>query len=122
MLEWFGEKRLAEIKEEQRKRLEKATRHLRNKWIAKISHKTGKDGPASSPGEPPSLRTGQLRRSAATEVVDEGDNLVGRVGTSTIYARYLEGSTTAMAARPSLEPTAQEEAQTVKEILSAPMN
>lgn len=121
-MQWFGKKRFDEIKGEQKKRLERATRHLRNKWIAKLSHKTGDRGPASPAGEPPSLRSGNLRRSAATEVVEEDGNWVGRVGTAVIYSRYLEDGTTKMDARPSLLPTAKEEANAVKAILSEPMN
>lgn len=76
--------------------------------------------PASEAGEPPHLRTGELRRSIAWEV-DETDLKV-RVGTNKNYAGFLERGTTLMDARPFLKPVAEANAGVVKQIMQKPLS
>lgn len=59
---------------------------------------------ASAPGQPPAADTGLLRASINRELSADGRGLVGRVGTSVKYGRYLELGTTKMRARPFLRP------------------
>jgi Bacteriophage HK97-gp10, putative tail-component len=84
---WFGEQYKAKVHDEQRKRFEIAIRELRNSVIRRLGVKYP---PASERGEPPHLRTGELRRSISTEVVEEGDKIIARCGTNKSYAKYLE--------------------------------
>jgi hypothetical protein len=119
---WFGSQRFQEIQNENRNRMERAVRLVRNFAVRSISHKTGRYGPGSPPGSPPYLRTGLLRRSVTTEVVDESGKIIGRVGTAVIYAGYLERGTSRMAARPWLVVAQQNTASQVAAIFSERMN
>lgn len=87
VMTWHGDERMAGIKRHQKNVMEAATREVRNGVIRRIGVRFP---PASVEGEPPHLRTGQLRRSISTEVVEDGDNYAGRVGTNLAYAKYLE--------------------------------
>lgn len=72
----------------------------------------------SKPGEPPHKQHGHLRRSVAREVL----GLVGRVGTSLKYGRWLELGTSKVAARPWLRRALAETRDQIKAILSAKMS
>lgn len=84
---WHGEECLERIHKEEERRMQITTRYVKNQVVKKLGQKYP---PASSRGEPPALRTGQLRRSIATEVVRVGQGVIGRVGTNLYYAKYLE--------------------------------
>lgn len=58
--------------------------------------------PASTPGEPPHKRTGNLLSRIDHEF--DNDGLVGRVGSNLDYARFLELGTEKMEPRPYLRP------------------
>jgi len=87
IVKWFAPEVFAKIKANELQRMQLAVRHLRNKVIQRLGIKYP---PASTQGTPPHLRTGQLRNSIATEVVEEDGKVVGRVGTNVKYAKYLE--------------------------------
>lgn len=57
---------------------------------------------ASSPGEPPAVRTGTLRRSFRS-IVTDGQNPA--IESNVEYASYLENGTSKMAPRPYAEKT-----------------
>lgn len=59
----------------------------------------------SSPGQPPGVDTGTLRRSVQIDRSRVDSDLLARVGTNVEYGRYLEYGTIKMAARPWLRPT-----------------
>lgn len=48
---------------------------------------------ASSPGKPPAQATGRLRQSIKTSVEGEGRKVIGKVGTTLDYGKYLEFGT-----------------------------
>ncbi len=85
------------------KRMEEAVHEVRNTTLKTLSgQRTGrrytipgthKQYTASSPGEPPAQRLGELRQSVSTLVVGRGDNLVGAVGTDKDYGPMLEFGT-----------------------------
>lgn len=60
---------------------------------------------ASAPGEPPAVATARLRQSIQTEVVTEGDQIIGVVGTDLEYGRHLEYGTRNMEPRPWIKPS-----------------
>src|SRR5579863_8548275 len=97
--------------------MELATRYVRNKVV---DHLGTKYPPASKPGEYPHLRTGMLRNSIQSEVVDEEGELVGHVGTVVYYAKYLELPEYGLD-RAFLVPTLNEVHSDVVEILKKPM-
>jgi hypothetical protein len=72
---------------------------------------------ASSPGEPPAVRTGRLRNSIRYAIFGSGLQLLGRVGTSLDYSAHLEYGTRNMAPRPFLMPTYEKERLKLKRIL-----
>lgn len=72
---------------------------------------------ASAPGEPPAVRTGNLRKSIKTEIASEGRVIKGRVGTDLDYGRKLEYGTRHMAPRPWLERSFKEAEEDVKDVL-----
>ena len=53
----------------------------------------------------PNVRTGNLRRSIYTKVLETRDEVVGILGASAIYGSFLEEGTRHMRARPYLRPT-----------------
>lgn len=55
---------------------------------------------ASAPGEPPAPDTGQLRQSVFSEVLRDGNDVVGRVVENKEYAAPLETGTDKIAPRP----------------------
>lgn len=94
-MKWYGKQFLAKIEIEEKRRMERAVRVVRNEVVSSLGIKVGKVGRTvverSKPGETPRLETGELRRSIATEVVNE-NGIVGRVGTNKHYARPLSTS------------------------------
>lgn len=78
---------------------------------------SGKFQRASRPGEPPRLRTGNLRNSIANEVT----GLTGRVGTNLKYGKSLELGTRHMAPRPYLRATLRKFSRKIASILSRPL-
>ena len=60
--------------------------------------------PASTPGEYPAIRTGDLRESISTEVTE--DSVV--IGSNTFYARFLRHGTSRMARRKMSDNALQE--------------
>jgi hypothetical protein len=101
MLKWHGEEFLRKTKEEQLRRLKRATIFLNTEVKRALGE--DKSPPPSEPGEIPHLEKGELRRSITWEV-DEAA-MIGRVGTNKIYGKYLELGTKRMAKRPFLRPT-----------------
>lgn len=64
----------------------------------------GKVHVASAPGEAPAIDTKRLAQSVLRNVAEEGNMIVGRVGTDVHYAERLEFGTTDMEARPAWGP------------------
>lgn len=60
--------------------------------------------PPSSPGQPPSVRTGRLRGSITWRVGVDALSPYVDVGSAVTYAAYVELGTSRMAARPYLRP------------------
>lgn len=60
--------------------------------------------PPSEPGEPPAVRTGRLRASITSRVVQDGDNAIVEVGTNVVYAVPLEFGTEHIKPRPFMGP------------------
>ena len=63
---------------------------------------------ASSPGQPPAVRTGRLRRSvqmARPRRINKGTLLGWGIGIRLKYAKWLEEGTTRMAKRPYVDPS-----------------
>jgi hypothetical protein len=81
--------------------------------LAQTTHKRGTPTP-SAPGEPPSLVSGQLRRSVLiVPATPRGATAwVAKVGPTAVYARIQElggsAGTTVLPARPYLEPAVRE--------------
>lgn len=60
--------------------------------------------PPSQPGQPPSVRTGRLRGSITFRVGIDALSPFVDVGSSVVYAAYVELGTSRMKARPYLRP------------------
>jgi len=60
--------------------------------------------PRSSPGEPPHMDTGELYDSYDYEVEDGGTTITLVIGSSALYAPFLEFGTSKMDARPHMRP------------------
>lgn len=73
---------------------------------------------ASSPGEPPAERTGELKESYEYMINPLGDTITGYLGTNNEVAKMLEFGTSKMAARPHLNPTFKNNLEIYKEIMS----
>ncbi|MCC6227533.1 MAG: HK97 gp10 family phage protein [Microthrixaceae bacterium] len=118
-LRMYDRQYLAKIEREETSRMEQAVRHLRNVVVQSLGKRVDRDGKRvvgrSKPGEPPRLETGELRRSIATEVVKEGDRIVGRVGTNKVYGKYLE--LPGVLNRPYLAKALQEQQANINRIL-----
>jgi HK97 gp10 family phage protein len=93
-----------------KKNLVKAGQYLQRKLRANLNTPYP---PASSPGEMPHRRTGELRDSM--DVFTSSDGLAVRVTTE--HAGYLEYGTANMAARPFFQRTIDQEQKQVMKIL-----
>jgi HK97 gp10 family phage protein len=112
------------------KRMKEAVQEVRNNVLEKLSGErhgrtytvpgTSRTYTASSPGEPPAQRTGELRQSISTEVDRTGGNIIGLVGTDKKYGLMLEKGTRDMAPRPWLQPSFEESEDEVIDIFSKP--
>lgn len=120
---WFGEERKRDLDRHNKRNMEKAVRIVRNDVVRSLSIKVGRVGgkvvERSKPGEAPRLEYGVLRNSIATEVIQESNQTIGRVGTKTEYAKYLE--LPEYLNRPFLLPAVARTRPEVKRILSTPM-
>lgn len=107
------------VKAEENKRMHEAVRVVNNEVKRLLSVKVGKEGKEvterSEEGEPARLETGRLRTSMATEVKQEGEKVVGYVGTNVQYAKYLEDPEGLN--RAFLEPALRAMRRTVNRIL-----
>jgi HK97 gp10 family phage protein len=108
---WYGDKMLKEYENKMGRNLDKAAIHLQNQIKKNLGSKA-----RSSPGDYPGLETGELRRSITHET--DKSNLVAKVGTNKVYAKYLEKGTGKMAPRPFLDRTLQENQTTIKRIIT----
>lgn len=130
---------VAQIKSKAQTQVVKATEHMREKIIDKVSGSgdghlytipdTNAQHQASSPGNPPAKMTGHLSAHIMTEydTEDSGNIAVGYVGPQdTIYAKRLEfgfkgedalGRVYDQEPRPYMSPTAFEQEDNVKRIL-----
>ncbi len=77
---------------------------------------THKQYTASSPGEAPAQRLGELRQSVSTLVEGAGAELSGQVGTDKKYGPMLEYGTKNMAPRPWLRPSFERAEAAIKAI------
>ncbi len=75
---------------------------------------------ASSPGEAPAQRLGELRQSVSTLVVGRGAELTGAVGTNKDHGPMLEFGAKKMAPRPWLRPSFERAARAVQNIFQRP--
>ena len=72
---------------------------------------------ASSPGEPPAQRLGQLRQSVKTEIDKRFGYMFGKVGTMLAYGRHLEFGTSKMKPRPWLRVSLENAEPAIRKIL-----
>jgi HK97 gp10 family phage protein len=94
-----------------------AGRTVGGKWVEGASYRRhGKKHLASSPGEPPAVDTGDLKKSVHHEVIQRGDEVVGFVGSDLPYALPLETGTKNMEPRPFLRPALRNTGQQVEQI------
>jgi len=122
---------VAKMRDIAQKRMVEAVNEVRNTTLKTLSgERTGRiytipgthrTYTASSPGEPPAQRLGELRQSVSTLVVGRGDSLTGAVGTDKKYGPMLEYGTKKygtknMAARPWLRPSFEKAEASVKAI------
>ena len=79
---------------------------------------------ASAPGEPPAMRTGNLRMSwrpqSASERIGNTVTIKPAITTEVKYAPYLEEGTDRMAPRPFEEPIIEAAKPKIKQIYSEP--
>ena len=85
---------LNKVYNEEKRRVDAATRFIAGEVKKALSIKVGKNGKRvtvrSKDGEAPRLETGELRRSITSQVEVNGWRVVGKVGTATKYAFWLE--------------------------------
>ena len=115
---WKGDKLLKKFEKNLERGIRVASSFLRKQVVRAINvpfrsrggetirHNPTRRGTPSKPGEPPRVDTGQLRRSIFMIVRKTGKGrVVGFVGTTLKYGKYLEYGTRRMAARPYLRTT-----------------
>lgn len=115
-MDWFGNQRLADLAKHNKRNMEKAVRVVRNEVVKLLGTK---GPPRSTEGNPPHIETNALRLSIATEVVQQGSDTTGRVGTNIEYAKYLE--LPSYLNRPFLMPAIDNTRDAVKDILATEM-
>lgn len=72
---------------------------------------------ASSPGEPPAVQLGDLRKSVKGGIEKEGKDVIGFIGSELPKASMLEFGTSKMAARPWLRPSFEKASDGIKKIM-----
>jgi len=112
-----------EIGKAKKEKVTEAAMHIRNATVKKLSGNgtgkryqvpgTSKFYTASSPGQPPAVLFGDLRKSITFDI--DGDT--GYVGSGLKKAPDLELGTYKIAARPFLKPTFEEEVAQIGKIL-----
>ena len=73
---------------------------------------------ASSPGEPPASRLGELRQSIKGGMEGEGAKVVGFVGSDKKYGSMLEFGTSKILSRPWLRKSFEQSESKIKEIFT----
>jgi len=110
-VDWQGDKALHDLEKELQKNMEQAADYLAQKTQEAIATPYP---PASSPGNPPHLRSGDLQRSVHPVLMPNSFKVVADMP----YALMLEFGTSKMAARPFLRPTFEKEKDTVTKIMT----
>jgi hypothetical protein len=80
---------------------------VRRAILVEAAAKTGWSAPPSAPGQKPGVRTGLLRSSITWRLGADALSPFVDVGSSVVYAPYVELGTSRMAARPFLRPALQ---------------
>ncbi len=111
-LTWRGDEIMARLRRQQAERAERALRHVVGvmKEVVSIPYP-----PASQPGEPPRMRSGDLLISIDYEW--DAATLSGRVVATAPYATFLEFGTDKMAPRPFFTSTIDAEKPTMRNII-----
>jgi len=126
--QWFNKKIIGATKDEMRPRVMMATIFVRDQIKRSINISNHDGSSPSLEGEPPHKVTGDLQRSIASEVVDEGEEIVGRVGTNSPYAPRLEygfrgtdskGRSIQQGPRPFIRPGFNNNLAIIKRILTS---
>ena len=124
------------VKQEARSRTVRAANALKKASNKVLSNAGGRSGAtyrkpatsstytASAPGEPPALRSGNLRNSweplPYSEMVSSDTVYTPGIRTDVKYAPYLQDGTKKMAARPFEEPIKQEAWPQIQQIYGQP--
>jgi hypothetical protein len=138
-VDWFGDAYIKQMAAQTRRNTAAAAKRLQGRIKTEISQSgelrynpIGKRGKAlkrvvriygfthSAPGNPPYEQTGHLRRSIAWELVNVGlggPAVIGRVGTTEKYGRYLELGTRRMKRRPFIVITLTKNLHEIRSIL-----
>lgn len=122
----FAEKLDDGIKFELYKRGAKATEVLMNTRLVVLSgSRSGKKykslrNRSSAPGEPPASQSGDLMKDWGEDTLLEGNRVISRIKSDTEYARYLDGGTSRMAARPIKKPITEKAEPKIRDIFDGP--
>lgn len=79
--------------------------------------KTNGNHHPSLPGNYPASDTGKLRQSISFDVKEERNKVVGRVGSSVVYSKFLEFGTSRMSPRKWLKPSLEKNEEQLKQDL-----
>lgn len=115
-MKWHGDEFFRKLKRHEEKNLHRAAIHLKNEVKKELGDPYP---PASAPGDYPSRRDGELRRSMAHEV--DSHKMIARVGTNKVYGRHLEMGTSKMEKRPFLRNTLAKALRTLRRIMTRKM-
>jgi len=113
-MKWHGDRLKKEVRSKCEKNMDKACRFLESEIKKDLSGKS-----PSSPGEPPGVVTGELRRSMTYEIEKTSQGITGRVGTNKEYAIPLEFGTSRMAARPFVRSNFEKNKKEIAKILTS---
>ncbi len=69
----------------------------------------------------PMVRTGTLRRSIYNKAIERSAGVIGIVGTSVIYGKFLEEGTSKMKAKPFLRPAIERNEEMIAAIITNTM-